>query len=203
MVLLEERGRLECDRLTLFIERKSGDSDAVSSDMLPATMKAASGISRILADGNVQVSDAPAAPGGGVNRLFADHLEYEMSTGLLTVTGDEIRPRLESAGGEKMTADRFRLLRPEQKMYADGGCRIGRRVFGDEVFALADGFLQGGEVAHFAVAEFIVQVLGGLCQRLDFLAVEHFVIEPETIHQRFTQVIVGREGSTSNPCVWD
>lgn len=124
VVLLEERGRLECDRLTLFIERKSGDSNAVSSDMLPATMKAASGISRILADGNVQVSDAPAAPGGGVNRLFADHLEYEMATGLLTVTGDEIRPRLESAGGEKMTADRFRLLRPEQKMYADGGCRI-------------------------------------------------------------------------------
>ena len=85
----------------------------------------------------------------------------------------------------------------------DGGCRIGRCVFGDEVFALADGFLQGGEVAHFAVAVFIVQVLGGLCQRLDFLAVKHFVIDPEAIHQRFTQVIVGREGSTSDPCVRD
>jgi len=149
VVLLEERGKLECDRLTIFIDRKGGVKDR---NDVPDSSVLASGISRVLADGNVAVY-GEREPGKSPARAYSDHMEYDTKRGELLLTSQKGRPRAVSSEGETVEADRIIISRSNRQVLALGDCvaeakeeDVVRRVYCDRgVFDMnaSRGELQG------------------------------------------------------------
>ncbi len=120
VILLEARGKLECDRLTIFIDRKGG---ADKKNEVPDANVLSSGISRVLADGNVTVY-GERVPGEKPARAHSDHMEYDMKRGELLLTCQTDRPRVISADGETAEADRIIISRNDRRVLALGNCIV-------------------------------------------------------------------------------
>lgn len=110
--VIDRSSVLTCDRLTIFLDRvRSANRAALEGD---------NDISRILADGNVIISN-----GEGVNmqRVVADHLVYDVKPGLFTFTGDNDNPRFEQKQ-DIISGQKIVIYRDEQQVRIMGSCFI-------------------------------------------------------------------------------
>jgi len=121
VVVREEKAKLTCDRLTIFL---TGDGDP--AEKISSEDRELGEVSRILAAGNVvmiQTDDAgkPAAAG---TRAEAEQMICDIPSDTIELTGDEEAPRILSAGGEKISGDVIRFSRAKLQAAVTGGCRI-------------------------------------------------------------------------------
>ena len=120
---------LTCDRLTVFL--KSGKKTATpSTGMLPKDNFSDSstmlkGVSRILADGEVLLKRRPdydQSP-DSVQYAKAEHLEYELDSGRIILTGEDELPEL-IQDNYTLRGSRIELLRFSKKAFVKENCSI-------------------------------------------------------------------------------
>ncbi len=100
----ENQAKLTCDRLTVMLAQDEKKKNAGKADK---NKKAAfdtgsdiSGVSKILADGNIVISGTQKNTG----KLYADHLVYDMQGGTLLLTCDDPERGMSRAGLKNMAA---------------------------------------------------------------------------------------------------
>ena len=118
--ITEARGVLECDRFSIFLgsSRKETAATAADKDVLVA-----SGVSSVLADGSVRITRSGEGEAAG-DMLTSEHMEYNLSEGVLVFSGDEKHPEIVRSNGDKLSGERILLIRPEQRMVVPEKCRI-------------------------------------------------------------------------------
>ena len=116
--VVDRNSVLNCDRLTIFFDREEKKSKDKNASGL--ALEGDSSISRILADGNVVISNGE---GENLQRLFADHLIYDIRVGLFTFTGDTVNPRFEQKQ-DVISGKKIVVYREEQQVRIVGDCMI-------------------------------------------------------------------------------
>ncbi len=116
---------LTCDRLTIFL-----DNDKKAVPEKKETQSAApelQGISRILADGDVvltQIPDDPAMMDTLLQTAKSDHLEYNVKLGIVMLSGDENKPTVSRGINSIVSGDRIEILRNEDKFFTTGNAKV-------------------------------------------------------------------------------
>ncbi len=122
----EERSTIDCDRMTIYLERK--DDETLRGENASGPVAAADtleGVSRILCDGNVVVNRrlAPGETSDGEQKALADHLAYDVAQGTVTLTGERRMPTV-IRGRESLSGRRIVLFRDDQRAAVNGDCRV-------------------------------------------------------------------------------
>ena len=137
----EDRAFLTCDRLTVFWDGENGDGGNKTAETAGF---GGSGVSRILADGEVVITKKDNAS----EQAFADHMVCDVPNGTVKLTGDEVFPKLISAKGEVLSGRDILFERATRRGLITGGCRIegapelgpdGKKIF-RQVLTSATGF---------------------------------------------------------------
>ena len=124
--VIDRKSVLTCDRLTIFLDDQDGKKDKSSGTAQPPgiNLEGDKGVSRILADGNVVITNGT---GLAAQRVIADHLNYDVRLGIFHFTGDKTNPRFvqkqEVASGKNII-----LYREEQQARLIGECSIVSRA---------------------------------------------------------------------------
>ena len=111
VVVDEERSIVNCDRMTIFLNRKDDAALKAANDRGElGSGSDMGGVSRVLCDGNVVVTrklSPEEIVESGEQKAFADHLVYDLAMGTVTLTGDWQLPVVkrgrESMSGSTMT----------------------------------------------------------------------------------------------------
>lgn len=86
VVIKENQATITCDRLTIVLTRNADrKKQKKKGNFVLNTNSEISGISKLLADGSVVITDANKNSG----KIYADHLVYDLQAGNLTLTNDE------------------------------------------------------------------------------------------------------------------
>ena len=109
----EGDSRIDCDRMTIVL---AGKEDKKKGAALAEQVE---GISRILCDGNVRITNSKRPD----EKAFADHLAYDVRSRTVLLTGDEKYSRI-LRGKESVAGKRMVLFRDGEKAVAFGGCRV-------------------------------------------------------------------------------
>ncbi len=127
VVINEANSVVTCDRLTIFLDRRSDAELKAANDS--GTLGSGSdmgGVSRVLCDGNVVVTrklSPEEIAKNGEQQALADHLVYDPAAGTVVLTGDRqlpvVRRGRESLSGRAMT-----LYRAEQRAVINGGGKV-------------------------------------------------------------------------------
>lgn len=123
----EDRSIVNCDRMTIFLNRKDDASLKAANDR--GELDAGSdlgGVSRVLCDGNVVVTrklSPEEIAENGEQKAFADHLIYDLAVGTVTLTGDR-NPPLVKRGRESMSGKTMTLHREEQRAVISGTSKV-------------------------------------------------------------------------------
>ena len=123
----EENSGVDCDRMTIFIDRRSDQELAGANRTAPVNAgDTLEGVSRILCDGNVVVSRKLTAEEAkeGDQKAFADHMVYDVKTASVTLTGEEKKNPRVIRGQESLTGQRIVMFREEQRATVTGDCEI-------------------------------------------------------------------------------
>ncbi len=123
--VIDGRNTLNCDRLTVFMNPESQSSTAISAGKDEKAIL--SGVSRILADGNVLLQQIPADPAKMVSEYQesrSEHLEYDVRREIIILTGEKQLPTLRRGNDTRLSGRRIELLRHEDKMFVMQQCRI-------------------------------------------------------------------------------
>ncbi|WP_288592776.1 LptA/OstA family protein [uncultured Victivallis sp.] len=123
----EENSGVDCDRMTIFIDRRSDQELAGANRTAPVNAEdTLEGVSRILCDGNVVVSRKLTAEEAkeGDQKAFADHMVYDVKTASVTLTGEEKKNPRVIRGQESLTGQRIVMFREEQRATVTGDCEI-------------------------------------------------------------------------------
>ena len=120
---------LTCDRLTVFL-KSDGKSAPPATGILPRNDRSDSstmlkGVSRILADGEVLLKRRPDydhSP-GSMQYARAEHLEYELDSGRIILTGEDELPEL-IQDNYTLRGSRIEMLRFSKKAFVKGNCTI-------------------------------------------------------------------------------
>ncbi|MBQ9804157.1 MAG: hypothetical protein IJW35_04860 [Lentisphaeria bacterium] len=114
---------LTCDRLTVFMENDKKSAPAVQVESVEPMLK---GVSRVLADGNVVMVKKPADPAdkNGMQTATGDHLEYEVRSGIIALTGAEHKPTVTQGKNDRISGSRIEILRDKNKVFVTGSCRV-------------------------------------------------------------------------------
>lgn len=126
VVVDEERSVLNCDRLTIFLNRKDDAELKAANDKGELDSSGMGSVSRVLCDGNVVVTrkqSAKEVEEHGKQQVFADHLVYDLTSGTVTMTGDKKVPEVRR-GRESMSGDILTLHREEQRAVISKNSRI-------------------------------------------------------------------------------
>lgn len=122
--VVDGRNTLTCDRLTVFTDPGEKNSPSVKADDEKAVL---SGVSRVLADGNVILTQYPEDPAKNAAEMQAsqsDHLEYDVKRGIIILTGDRNDPTLTRGSDTELRGKRIELLRHEDRLFVMKDCRI-------------------------------------------------------------------------------
>lgn len=114
--VIDRSSVLTCDRLTIFLDDEKQKTSTPASGTL--ALEGDKGLSRILADGNVVVSNGKNA---NAARAVADHLIYDAKLGIFTFTGDRNNPRIETKQ-EVISGKKIVIYREEQQARIVGNC---------------------------------------------------------------------------------
>lgn len=130
---------LECDRLTIFLNdndnqnAKNAPAKKAPAKKAPAKSSAPQpsgsvlkGVSRILADGDVVLTRKNSAADKNNPPLkgFCDHLEYEIASGLIVMSGEDSRPKVTQGPELTLIGDRIEMLRFSKTAFVSGNCDI-------------------------------------------------------------------------------
>ncbi len=123
----EERSTIDCDRMTIFLERKDDETLRKENAAGPvAAEDTLEGVSRILCDGSVVVRRR-LPPGEQRNadeqKALADHLVYDVLQGTVTLTGERRMP-IVIHGKESLAGRKIVLYRDAQRAVVTGDCRV-------------------------------------------------------------------------------
>ncbi len=118
--VVDGKSTVTCDRMTVFLT-----GNEVTSNTGTPILK---GVSRVLADGDVVLVQQPENPGGQVRYGRSEHLEYELKTGIIAMTGSGKDVELQQGGSEKLYGKRIELLRERNTMFVNGSCRVVSQV---------------------------------------------------------------------------
>lgn len=92
VVVDEDRSIVNCDRMTIFLNRKDDAALKAANDRGElGSGSDMGGVSRVLCDGNVVVTrklSPEEIVESGEQKAFADHLVYDLAMGTVTLTGD-------------------------------------------------------------------------------------------------------------------
>lgn len=126
--VIDRESVLTCDRLTIFLDRENKDKNngKKNKDAAPAiaTLESDKGISRILADGNVIITNGK---GADIQRAISDHLVYDVKPGIFTFYGDSANPRFEQKQ-DVVSGKNIIIYRDEQQIRIIGNCDIKSRT---------------------------------------------------------------------------
>ena len=116
---------LTCDRLTIFLDndKKSPAASSAAKTNSPELQ----GISRILADGDVvltQIPENPAMMESLLQTAKSDHLEYNLKSGIVMFSGSENKPTISRGINSIVSGDRIEFLRNEDKFFTSGNARV-------------------------------------------------------------------------------
>lgn len=116
---------LTCDRLTIFLddEKKSASGKTAAGRTSPELQ----GISRILADGDVVLTQIPenqTLMDSLLQTAKSDHLEYNVKQGIVVLSGDENKPTVSRGINSIVSGDRIEMLRDEDKFFTTGNARV-------------------------------------------------------------------------------
>ncbi len=114
--VIDGKNIVACDRMTVFLT----DND-ITSDAGEPVLK---GVSRVLADGDVVLTQQPETPDKELRIGRSDHLEYELKTGIIAMTGDEKDVELQQGSHDKLYGRRIELLRNRETMFVNGSCKV-------------------------------------------------------------------------------
>ena len=134
VVVTEEKARLSCDRLTIFL---TGDGDPAAN--IAEGERELGEVSRILAAGNVVlVQTEGTAKNSSGTRAEAEQMICDIPADTVELSGDEEFPRIVSAGGETISGRVIRFNRGKLQATVTGNCRIatgdGARLSADNGF---------------------------------------------------------------------
>ena len=134
VVVVEEKARLSCDRLTIFL---TGDGDPIGKT--PEGERELGDVSRILASGNVVlVQTENTAKGSPGTRAEAEQMICDILNDTVELSGEEELPHIVSANGEKISGRVIRFSRGKLQATVIGSCRIstadGARLSADRGF---------------------------------------------------------------------
>lgn len=107
---------LTCDRLTVFLS-----DDAPEPDPAAPMLK---GVSRVLADGDAVLVRVPDDPSGDTVTAKSDHMEYDLKTGIIVLTGDSAEPLVLRGINDRLSGTRIEILRRENRYFVHGNCRV-------------------------------------------------------------------------------
>ena len=120
---------LTCDRLTVFL-KSDGKSATPATGILPRNDRSDSstmlkGVSRILADGEVLLKRRPDYDHSPESMQYAraEHLEYELDSGRIILTGEDELPEL-IQDNYTLRGSRIEMLRFSKKAFVKGNCTI-------------------------------------------------------------------------------
>ena len=123
----EARSTINSDLMTIFLDRK--DDETIRRDNAAGKVQdveeTLEGVSHIVFDGNVIVKRklSAAEAGDGEQKALADHMTYDVATGMITLSGNENNPSIER-GRESITGRSIQLYRSEQRAFVRGDSRV-------------------------------------------------------------------------------
>ncbi|MBR2345670.1 MAG: hypothetical protein IKA71_07815 [Lentisphaeria bacterium] len=112
--VVDGKSTLTCDRLTVFM---NNDESSSKEPMLK-------GVSRVLADGDVVLTQMPERSGDAVQVAKSDHLDYTLKIGIITLTGDDRDPEVMQGQANRLSGKRIELLRNEDRLFVFGDCKV-------------------------------------------------------------------------------
>lgn len=128
VVLDDGSNKLTCDRLTVILSDKEKSSKNVS------------GVTMIYADGNVKVEKIlpPGAPATASQELKGDHLVYDISKGVMTVTGDKALPEIKTGKGFILRGKKLVFFREKNQLIVTADCWMKSEEKGQKRFLSSD-----------------------------------------------------------------
>ena len=109
--------RLTCDRLTVLMGEKNTQEKSKG-------VMSFSGVKKIYADGRVKVVKIlpPGAPKTDSQEIKGDHLIYDTTTEIMTVTGDRARPEIKTGQGFILRGKELVFFRSKMQMIVPANC---------------------------------------------------------------------------------
>ena len=127
VVVDEDRSIVNCDRMTIFLNRKDDAALKAANDRGElGSGSDMGGVSRVLCDGNVVVTrklSPEEIVESGEQKAFADHLVYDLAMGTVPLTGDRQLPVVKR-GRESMSGSTMTLHREEQRAVINGKSKV-------------------------------------------------------------------------------
>ena len=124
--------KLTCDRLTVILANDKKTKEKSSA--------AVSGVSMLYADGNVKVEKIlpPGAPATESQELKGDHLVYDISKEVMTVTGDTASPEIKTGRGFILRGKKLVFLRKTNQLIVPRDCWMQSEEKGQKRFLSSD-----------------------------------------------------------------
>lgn len=147
---------LTCDRLTIFMgEKNTKESDSGTMNF--------SGVKKIFADGRVKVVKIlpPGAPATESQEVKGDHLTYDTTTEIMTVTGDRSRPEITTGQGFILRGKELVFFRSRMQMIVPKDCWMQIQQNGVKRYLLSD---YGNFNFNTGICDFLGNVRGSAPQ---------------------------------------
>ncbi len=121
----EERAVITCDRLLIYLDRNDRNTEPTDAD--PISASGVEGISKVICEGHV-VIDRKTAPEVAVTepqqRATADRVEYQLKSGLITLTGLPDNPPALHRGKDTLSGETIEIRRNSEQMFIRKNCRL-------------------------------------------------------------------------------
>ena len=127
VVIDEANSIVNCDRMTIFLDRRSDAEIKAANDS--GTLGSGSdmgGVSRVLCDGNVVITrklSKEEIAKNGEQQALADHLVYDPAAGTVILTGEKQLPVVRR-GSESLSGETMTLHRNEQRAVINGKGKV-------------------------------------------------------------------------------
>ncbi|WP_294504202.1 LptA/OstA family protein [uncultured Victivallis sp.] len=127
VVIDEANSVVTCDRMTIFLDRRS-DAELKAANDRGALGSGSDmgGVSRVLCDGNVVITrklSKEEIAKNGAQQALADHLVYDPAAGTVILTGDKRLPVVKR-GTESLSGETMTLHRNEQRAVINGKGKV-------------------------------------------------------------------------------
>ena len=151
----DKQMRLTCDRLTIVLG--GGDKKNKESNLN------FNGVKTLYADGNVKVSKIlpPGAPASESQEMTGDHMVYDNTAQVMTVTGDRVPPAVKNGKGFLLRGKELIFLRSKMQMIIPAECWLQIEEKGVKRYLIAD---YGNFNFNTGICDFLGNVRGSAPQ---------------------------------------